>query len=458
MLTKARTSGWSLAALVKALDHRQFVLAATGLLILAQAAVLSVEASQGTLWNFPGAGNYGSTAANLVQHGFYSMDGVRPSAYRPPVYPLYLAGLMLAFGPQYRMAAVLSQAVLGIGVGVLTLLLAWRLFGSRLAALLAAGGYVVHYTLLLENMRQRETVLFSLLMLLFFLGLRRARSAAGYATLAGLAALAYLTRPTGLLLSPLLPAAVLLRRHSRPAQARYLLLMAGVVLVVIAPWHLYVYRTFHTFSFLPTSTAGINLYHGNNPDFDTIYPYVDVDELTPAIQDFKRAHGVAGAGNELVVDQFLKQAALTYMAEHPLRSAQNALIKLAAFYSPVHTPFGTGTLSGTTGQVVLADFRFSAFGLARITHLLVVSSFLLGLALLLARLRRYPREQKLAVVFILGYIVVVTLLQMITVGETRYRLPLDPLFLVLASEGYAGLIRARVGVTQPARVGQWARE
>ncbi|MEN6458699.1 MAG: glycosyltransferase family 39 protein [Thermoguttaceae bacterium] len=92
---------------------------------------------------------YRQLASNLVRHGTFSNDvpsprplrdgqGERvPTAYRPPLYPLLLAGCMATGLPEHLMVGLLH---LGLGLG--TVALAWRLgrswTGDRRVAALAA--------------------------------------------------------------------------------------------------------------------------------------------------------------------------------------------------------------------------------------------------------------------------------------------------------------------------------
>jgi Dolichyl-phosphate-mannose-protein mannosyltransferase len=60
-----------------------------------------------------------------------------PSAFRPPGYPYFLAGVYKVAGHRVR-AARLAQALLGTAVVALIALLAWRLWDRRVALIAAA--------------------------------------------------------------------------------------------------------------------------------------------------------------------------------------------------------------------------------------------------------------------------------------------------------------------------------
>jgi 4-amino-4-deoxy-L-arabinose transferase-like glycosyltransferase len=83
------------------------------------------------------AADYDRLAWNLVEGRGFTSDGVNPTAFRPPLFPFFLAGVYTLFGRSYGAVRVL-QAVLGAASCVLIFFLADRLYGRR-EALLALG-------------------------------------------------------------------------------------------------------------------------------------------------------------------------------------------------------------------------------------------------------------------------------------------------------------------------------
>ncbi|MBI3464237.1 MAG: hypothetical protein HY000_14450 [Planctomycetes bacterium] len=108
---------------------------------------------------------YGHIARQLVDHGAYAIEG-RPTAFRPPLYPLVLA-LVWKLGGGYGAVAAL-HLVLGTGTVVLTLALGRRLGLGRFvylaAALVAVDPLLVHHGALLMT----ETLFTFLLMFVLF--------------------------------------------------------------------------------------------------------------------------------------------------------------------------------------------------------------------------------------------------------------------------------------------------
>jgi hypothetical protein len=150
-----------------------------------------------------------------------------------------------------------------------------------------------------------------------------------------------------------------------------------------------------------------------------------------------------GIKGEFEESQFLKERAIDHIVNAPLAFGKRAMVKLAALYSPVATPLGYGKLTEQDGSVVIDDFRMylspehgAVKTLFRIVETVFGVILLFGVVGFTWRLptwyHRHPRE----LILILSPIVVVTLVHMVTFGETRHRLPLDPLLIILAATYY----------------------
>jgi len=224
---------------------------------------------------------------------------------------------------------------------------------------------------------------------------------------------------------------------------KYAFTVLASALVVVTPWHVYTYRTFHTFSFLPSSAGGSTLYYGNNPDFLTYYPYLDIDRYAPFKMDLLLEHqDDIDLGDPVEIDRFFKREAWTFISENPVLFIKSGVLKLVALYSPLPTALGTGELVGQRGDLTLKDFRVR-LGPSRLPHLFLMSIVLSGVALFLTDITLYTKRQKIQIFFIIGLVVVVTLLYMLFYGQTRFRLPLDPLLIILAGEAYSRLVKNR---------------
>jgi hypothetical protein len=234
---------------------------------------------------------YRRLAANLVAHGTFG-EGERPTAYRPPLYPLLLAPCV-ALGPGWERTAIATLHVL---LGVATVWLTWRLAVrcglGRWAVV--AGGLVACDPILLgqSSLVMTETaaaffVAVALLALVWATG-ATAGLASGvvgggqpaYAlldkpavarwALAGAAlGLCGLCRPEFLLWAAACAGAMLVLlstgRASRTRVARVGALVAGVMLV-LAPWAVRNQIEFGR-PIVTTTHGGYTLLLANNPSF-----------------------------------------------------------------------------------------------------------------------------------------------------------------------------------------------
>ena len=115
--------------------------------IAARLAVVALAGNELIAWWSGGsdAPAYVTLASNIAEGRGFSYAG-QPTAFRPPLYPLLLAGMMRAFGSHY----VLAMRVLQFVAGLLTAYLCWRL-GRRMFSREAARGALV-FTLFLPTL------------------------------------------------------------------------------------------------------------------------------------------------------------------------------------------------------------------------------------------------------------------------------------------------------------------
>lgn len=120
--------------------------------VLALAGILRAIA---LLW--PGAfandpDSYQRVAANCVEKGIFALDD-RPTAFRPPLYPLTIAGVMRLSGPYWRTGLGVLHWLLGLGTVACVLALAvpcWGRWGSVLASfLIACDPILLHHSRLI---------------------------------------------------------------------------------------------------------------------------------------------------------------------------------------------------------------------------------------------------------------------------------------------------------------------
>ena len=355
--------------------------------------------------------DYDEIAHNLLAgEGFVASSnwfGYELRAWRAPLYPLFLSVIYATFGDGHD-AVRFVQAVLGALTVVLVYLLTARLHA---AAAPAAGWLAVFYMPLVAS--ANEVMTESLFTVLFVAGIAVAiearhprdwRWSLGAGLLLGLATL---TRPVAMLAVPailLVSACEDLRRRA-PLWGRWLSfaapLCAGLV-VALLPWTVRNAALFG--AFVPSSTHGGFIVARSNAD-------------EPA---WRQAHGwridaavFAEEPDEIERDRRWMAQGLQWIADHPLPWLQLVGERFLRFWY-VFQP-GYNTVFAFIIPYMLAGMWWRG-GSPGFRHLSAVSAF------------------SIAVFCLLLY------------GSTRFRLPLEPIFLVFVAAAFVeGWRRWRAG-------------
>jgi 4-amino-4-deoxy-L-arabinose transferase-like glycosyltransferase len=283
-------------------------------------------------------------AQSIAGGNGFSLDGVQPTAFRVPLYPMFLAAV--TFGHQAFVPVLLAQSLLGAGTVVCAGLIARELFGGTaaiIAAMLTAiyPYYVVHDTAL------QETSLYTFLMALAVLLLLRVRRSASVpaAAAAGLVlGAAVLTRAN---LAPFaLIAPLWLALAGGPDAApwrqrlRVAVVCAAVAMSAVAPW---LVRACQLTGTVTLSTQnGFFLWLGNNPHTFSRYPQESIDRsqavALEALSTQEQAELAALRRNEALTDEWFRQKGLEYVRAHPWQTLGNAIYKIADAFGWMPSP------------------------------------------------------------------------------------------------------------------------
>jgi 4-amino-4-deoxy-L-arabinose transferase-like glycosyltransferase len=282
-------------------------------------------------------------AQNIAAGNGVSIGG-DPTAFRVPLYPIFLAAV--TFGHQAFFPVVITQSLIGAGTVLCAALIARELFGQTsalIAALLTAiyPYYVVHDTALQEISLYTFLMVFAALLLL---RVRRSGSvliAAGTGLALGAAVLTRANLAPSALLAPLWLAlaggsgAVVWRRRLLVA-----VICAGVGILSVAPWLIQVYRL--TGSVTLSTQSGFFLWLGNNPYTFSHYPQesIDVSEATAlaALTSNEESELETYQGNEARVDDWFWQKGLAYIRNHFWRTLGNDLRKVVDAFGWLPSP------------------------------------------------------------------------------------------------------------------------
>jgi 4-amino-4-deoxy-L-arabinose transferase-like glycosyltransferase len=381
--------------------------------LLACSAINLLYFPPGTV--FPDEARFLASAIRLASTGEFWVGPDR--AWEMPGTAAFYAAVIYLFGPQNPISPIrFAQSILlAIQCGLIALT-ALRLFGSRTTAFIAASiaalyPFLVFYQGLLLSETLFDTFLLAGMLALLWWRDRGARIDMALVIATVLFALATLTKATLTFLPPLLMAAtawiagVSLRR-SLVILAAALCLYAAC----LAPWWIRNATLFH--SFVPMTTgAAMNLYLGNNPR-----------NLTGGISwatdvDYAEAQRLLAIPDEIERQRTFSRIALDYIKAEPLTFVRNAAKKFVRFWNVVPNA---------------AEYQTPLYA--------VIAALSFGPVLLLAlgcAAWRWRQWRDLAPIYLMiGYF---TFVHVITIASLRYRLPIEPLLIILAAAALGAL-------------------
>jgi len=290
-----------------------------------------------------GYGFFFSLAQGIADGNGYASPGGAATAFRVPLYPMFLAGL--TFGQQASLPIVVAQSLIGAGTVLCAAMLAREMFDSTsaiIAAILTAlyPYYVVHDTAL------QETSLYTFLMaaaMLLLLRARRSGSAVMGASAGFALGAAVLTRANLAPFALLAPFWLVLAggSHAAPWRRRLYVavLCAGAGTLIISPWLIRSYRI--SGSATLSGQSGFHLWLGNNSRTFIGYPEESIDRTRQAAfaalseqekNEFKRI------SDEAAADKWFQQKGWDYIRQDPWRTIRNSFRKIMAAFDWLPSP------------------------------------------------------------------------------------------------------------------------
>lgn len=379
-------------------------------------ALLAFVAKSGTPMHYYDERQYFDIALNVEEGRGFVIEGV-PTAYRPPAWPLALAGaLYLGLPPQ--MLSLVSAASL-ICAALCAAAIAVTLTGSHWGFL--AGIAMLVYPLNVYTAATLYPQAFATLLVtaLWLTALLSRQSERGkhvvWLAIAGLlAALLSLTAPTMAFTGVAVAGWIVFA-----ARGRRLVAAAVVALFFIAPMAAWSARNTVVLGspVLLSTSSGENLAIGNNPSA-TGESGVNVD-----IGSWKRS--TAGM-SELEADRALRGQALNWVASNPAAATKLYLEKVANYFSPYNKP-----VTAARDSIVQRVVAYASF---------VLLAFLVALRLFLRK--RFPldgTERLFIWIYLLN-----SLVMAVFFTRTRFRQPLDSILLIEAAIGISFLIGLEV--------------
>jgi 4-amino-4-deoxy-L-arabinose transferase-like glycosyltransferase len=347
------------------------------------------------------AGSYDRIARSLMGGaGFAEIPG-RPTAFWPPLYPMFLAGLYSLFGYN-PLVPRLVQAVLGVVTVGATFEVARLLFDRRVAIFAGLGIALYPHLIYFSTWLIAEAMYMALLAITVLVAVKlqvrqRWRDVVLLGVLLGLGILA---KPATLMLVPLLALWVLLAFSTQPLTVRlgYFAIILLVLAVVVAPWTLRNHLVFDDFVLVSTN-GGYTFYGANNGDaFGGHY-----EGFPPRLPGLSEPEAEAE----------YYRLAIEWITRHPGDFLRLVGHKLARLFSP---------LSVASFE---EDYPLPLAGVVE-----GVYSVFLGLAGV-GLLRTLPRWRE---VFLLHMLILRVLVGTILFyGDARYTLPMVPALVILAA-------------------------
>jgi 4-amino-4-deoxy-L-arabinose transferase-like glycosyltransferase len=401
--------------------------ALVGIVVVALVARIAIVLATPGFKAVSDAGDFDRIAVSLVRHGGFPESLLTasggPTAFRPPLFPLALAGVYELSGTgSYATrleAGRMLEAVLGAVTVLLIALIATRMWNRRVG-LLAGGIAAVYPPLWVAGMSLLSESLFIPLVLAAILAALRAREpphrlqwAIASGALAGFAAL---TRGNGIVL--LIPLALLVwgtpMRSLSSLRAPAALVAATVI--TLLPWTIRNAEQFHQFVPLTTET-GYALAGTYNPvsQSDSQYPALwrfPASQLTTYFRADPRA-------NEAQVSDHLTSQALDYIGNHPGSILRTTFWSVARAFN----------LTGVGVEDYLAPFQGYTKGLVD------ASVYVFWLVLALAAAATLAGAASSMPKALWAWPIVIVLSCSIFEGDSRYRSPCDPFFVMLAAAG-----------------------
>jgi 4-amino-4-deoxy-L-arabinose transferase-like glycosyltransferase len=337
---------------------------------------------------------------------FHPEDHV--TACRPPLVPVTWAIWSAVLGHRYEVARV-ADAVYGTVSILLLFLIGRRTFNERVGIIAAVMLAIWPQAILLTGGLMTETLFVMLELAFVWLCIRAGDrpSLARFAAAGACAGLATLTRPNLLPLLPLLPvwSAVVFRRDRRALVKSLAVLVAA--LAIISPW---TYRNYQIFGkFIPVSTlSGINLLYGNN-EVALAHPDMMGYLIDEDIGGFeRRARGL----DESELDEMAVHTGKAWLFGNRDKWAILIWTKLKKFCAPVN---------------------YQPCDLAR-RAMILSWGFVLPLALpaLFASLWNFVMSRN-AGLMIHMLILSAFISYLVIYVVPRYRFPIEPLFILMAS-------------------------
>ncbi|WP_263384050.1 hypothetical protein [Granulicella arctica] len=374
-----------------------------GLVLVVTAVLYGMRVSSS--FGFPDEMDYYSIALNLRHLHFFSIDGVAPTAMRPPGYPWVVAAIQSVHeGVKF---AKCVNLVLWLACAGLLTSMTRRLFGQRAAtlALLFSWFYMLElYAAGTLYPQALVSTLFLLSLWMHFVWRRSGEMVEALAQAVVWAAL-ILTVPVFLFNLVVYGLWLLWRRHRVSEVA----VIAVIVAASLVAWSARNKVVFH--SFFVSDNDGLMLLYGNSPETGA--------NTGPRVKIWLFAPEAAAQKDELARENGYKRAAIAWIKANPKRAAVLYVEKTLNWFN-YQTNLETAKKDSKVYPLLIAGVYYPLLCGALVAPLLL------------------PGRRQLMLLFAAQYLVAAGAYA-IYFTRIRYRLPYDYLVVMLAAASAAAL-------------------
>jgi 4-amino-4-deoxy-L-arabinose transferase-like glycosyltransferase len=289
---------------------------------------------------------YFDLARSLATGNGFAFPGGLPTAFRVPLYPMFLA--VVTLGEKSFVGVLVAQSLVGAATTLCAGLLGREMFGDR-AGLAAAALTAVYPYYVVHDTALQETSLFTLLTLLsVFLLLRTARTgsrslAIGAGVGFGAATLVRVTVAPVALVAPFWLLLPIGWRSPWRGRAIVLCLCLGALLATLSPWLIRSHRITGVWTL--GTEFGAALWGGNNAQTFRYYPRESIDlsrrAAFDALSASEKAELAALSNDEIAVSNWYQRKGLAYIKDHLEESILNGGAKIMAAFGWLPSPRGS---------------------------------------------------------------------------------------------------------------------
>lgn len=361
---------------------------------------------------FPDENRFIEEAGALSENGEFVTFGIYRAWEMPLTAVIYAPFYKIFNGSALFIKSVRAfQALIHILTAIGAASICFSIFKNKTTALITLFSYIIYPSFLAyQSMLLSETLfLFFIVWGFAFLYIWSGEKSTAFLSSMVCFMLSLYTRAVITVLMPVIIFARSIVIRRKPAfWLKYCALSCLTFVICMSPWWI---RNWNIFGqFVPSTTsASWNLYLGNNPS----NPNCGVDWETDA--DTDKVSAIFSLKDELLISKAFTEEAKSYIYKNKAMFLKNAWLKFKRFYN-----FKSNVKTGTFSFVSLYNLALIlSWGVA------------FPLALISAWLNRDKFLMLLPIYLLIAYY---TFIHMAVIASLRYRLAIEPFFLIVGSD------------------------